>query len=171
MDKEKLDGAQKALRRQVHETLRKVGDDLGRRFTFNTAIAATMELLNAVQRFEDASPQGRAVRQEALELITLMLAPIVPHICERLWRELGHAETVATLPWPQVDPSALVQDTLELVVQVNGKLRGKITVPVDAAQEAIQAAALNDENVRRFTQGKAPRKIVVVPKRLVNIVV
>jgi leucyl-tRNA synthetase len=171
LDKEALDENQKTLRRQVHETLRKVTDDMSRRYTFNTAIAANMELLNAVQRFEDGSGQGRAVRQEALELVTLMLAPIVPHIAERLWRELGHDETVATMAWPKVDESALAQESLELVVQVNGKLRGKITVPVDAANETVEAAALADENVRRFTEGKPPKKVIVVPKKLVNIVV
>ncbi len=171
LDKEALDENQKTLRRQVHETLRKVTDDMSRRYTFNTAIAANMELLNAVQRFEDGSGQGRVVRQEALELVTLMLAPIVPHIAERLWRELGHDETVATMAWPKVDESALAQESLELVVQVNGKLRGKITVPVDAANETVEAAALADENVRRFTEGKPPKKVIVVPKKLVNIVV
>ena len=170
LDSAVLDENQKNLRRQVHATLRKVSD-MGRRFTFNTAIAATMELLNAVQRFEDASPQGRALRQQALELVTLMLSPIVPHISETLWRELGHAETVATVPWPRVDESALVQDAIELVVQVNGKLRGKIRVPVDTAIEAIQTAALADENVQRFTEGKPPKKVIVVPGKLVNIVV
>jgi leucyl-tRNA synthetase len=171
LNKEALDENQKNLRRQVHETLRKVSDDMSRRFTFNTAIAANMELLNAVQRFEDAGEQGRALRQEALELVTLMLSPIVPHIAERLWRELGHGETVATVAWPKVDESALVQDAIELVVQVNGKLRGKITVPVDAANDAVQAAALADANVQRFTEGKPPKKVIVVPKKLVNIVV
>jgi leucyl-tRNA synthetase len=171
LDTAALDENQKAMRRQVHETLRKVSDDMGRRYTFNTAIAANMELLNALSRFEDASAQGRAIRQEALERVTLMLAPIVPHVCHRLWRELGHAETVAAVAWPTVDASALVQDALELVVQVNGKLRGKITVPVDAGNDAIQAAALGDANVQRFTEGKPPKKVIVVPKKLVNIVV
>jgi leucyl-tRNA synthetase len=171
LNKEALDESQKNLRRQVHETLRKVSDDMSRRFTFNTAIAANMELLNAVQRFEDAGEQGHALRQEALELVTLMLSPIVPHIAERLWRELGHGETVATVAWPKVDESALVQDSIELVVQVNGKLRGKITVPVNAANDTVQAAALADANVQRFTEGKPPKKVIVVPKKLVNIVV
>ena len=166
-----LDDGQKALRRQVHETLRKVADDMGRRFTFNTAIAANMELLNALAKFDDASDQGRAVRQEAFELVTLMLAPIVPHIAERLWQALGQPGLVATAAWPRYDESALVQDAVEMVVQVNGKLRGKITVAVDADQLAIQAAALADENVQRFMEGKPVKKMIVVPRKLVNIVV
>ncbi|MGZ8218394.1 leucine--tRNA ligase [Methylomagnum sp.] len=171
LDTNALNDGQKAIRRQVHETLRKVTDDMGRRFTFNTAIAANMELLNALAKFDDASGQGRAVRQEALELVTLMLSPIVPHISEHLWRALGHDGIVAVTPWPEADESALVQDSLEYVVQVNDKLRGKITVAVDAPSDAIQAAALADENVLRFTEGKPPRKVIVVPKKLVNIVV
>lgn len=171
LDPASLDDGQKALRRQVHETLRKVTDDMGRRFTFNTAIAANMELLNALAKFDDASDQGRAVRQEAFELVTLMLAPIVPHIAERLWQALGQTGLVATAAWPRHDESALVQDALEMVVQVNGKLRGKITVPVDADQAAIQTAALADENVQRFMEGKPAKKVIVVPRKLVNIVV
>jgi leucyl-tRNA synthetase len=171
LDKAALDEAQKAMRRQTHETLRKVSDDIGRRYTFNTAIAANMELLNALAKFDDASDQGHAVRQEALELVVLMLSPIVPHICHRLWHELGHTETVATVAWPEVDESALVQNTVEMVVQVNGKLRGKITVPVDAANDAVEAAALGDPNVQRFVEDKPVKKVIVVPRKLVNIVV
>lgn len=171
LDKTALDEAQKAMRRQTHETLRKVSDDIGRRYTFNTAIAANMELLNALAKFDDASDRGRAVRQETLELVVLMLSPIVPHICHRLWHELGHPETVATMAWPRADESALVQNTVELVVQVNGKLRGKITVPVDAANDAVEAAALGDPNVQRFVEDKPVKKVIVVPRKLVNIVV
>jgi leucyl-tRNA synthetase len=171
LDPAALDDTQKALRRQVHETLRKVTDDFGRRHTFNTAIAANMELLNALSRFEDDSAQGRAVRQEALELLVLMLAPIIPHASHRLWHELGHPQTVATVSWPKVDESALIQDAIELVVQVNGKLRGRVVVSVDAAREDIEAAALADETVRRFMEGKPARKIVVVPGKLLNVVV
>ncbi|MBS1213873.1 MAG: leucyl-tRNA synthetase, partial [Proteobacteria bacterium] len=171
VDKTALDDAQKAIRRQVHETLRKVTDDFARRYTFNTAIAANMELLNALSRFEDGSEQGRAVRQEALELVVLMLSPIVPHVSHRLWRELGHEGLAAGVSWPQVDEEALVQDAIELVVQVNGKLRSKIRVPVDSAREAIETAALLDETARRFIEGKPPKKVIVVPGKLVNIVV
>jgi leucyl-tRNA synthetase len=171
LDKTALDDAQKTLRRQAHETLRKVTDDYARRLTFNTAIAANMELLNAIGRFGDDSPQGRAVRREALELTVLMLAPIIPHICRKLWHELGHAEDVAVACWPEVDASALEQDRIELVVQINGKLRGKLSVAVDAAREAIEAAALLDVNVRRHLEDKPPKKLIVVPGKLINIVV
>ncbi|MDD5037499.1 MAG: class I tRNA ligase family protein, partial [Methylococcaceae bacterium] len=171
LDKERLTEVQKTIRRQVHDTLRKVGDDLGRRHTFNTAIAANMELLNGLSRFEDDSDQGRAVRQEALERVVLMLAPIIPHASHRLWNELGHEGIVATVPWPEVDESALVQDSIELVVQVNGKLRGKLTVAADASKEIIEAAALADEAVQRFMEGRPAKKLIVVPGKLVNIVV
>ena len=144
---------------------------MGRRFTYNTAIAANMELLNALAKFEDASVTGRAIRQEAFELVTLMLAPIVPHVCERLWQALGHDGLVATASWPSVDESALVQDAVELVVQVNGKLRGKITVAVDADQAAIQEHALADVNVQRFIEGRPVKKVIMVPRKLVNIVI
>jgi leucyl-tRNA synthetase len=171
LDKLGLTAAQRDMRRQVHETLRKVSDDMARRYTFNTAIAANMELLNALAKFKEVSGQGRAVRHEALELVVLMLAPIVPHICDRLWQELGHRGTVVSASWPNWDESALVQDFLELVIQVNGKLRSKITVPVDADRAAIEAAALGDSAVQRHTAGQAVRKVIVVPKKLVNIVV
>jgi leucyl-tRNA synthetase len=171
LNKAELDAEQKEIRRQVHDTLRKVSDDLGRRFTFNTAVAANMELLNALSRFEDISGQSRAVRQEALELVTLMLSPIIPHICHRLWRELKGAEQDATVAWPRVDESARVKASLEMVVQVNGKLRGRITVAADAGDEAIKAAALADTQVQRFIEGGPVKRIVIVPKKLVNIVV
>jgi leucyl-tRNA synthetase len=171
LDKSALDDRQKALRRQVHETLRKVTDDFGRRLTFNTAIAANMELLNALSRFEDQSEQGRAVRQEALCLVALMLSPIIPHISHRLSRELSCSELAASAPWPQVDEDALQRSEMELVVQVNGKLRSKITVAVDAGNDVIEAAALADETVQKFIEGKPVRKVIVVPNKLVNVVV
>jgi leucyl-tRNA synthetase len=171
LDKTVLSDEQKTLRRQVHDTLRKVSDDYSRRLTYNTAIAANMELLNALGRFEDDSEQGRAVRQEALELATLMLAPIIPHVCRTLWRELGHGEDVAVAAWPALDESALVTDSIELVIQVNGKLRGKIDVAPDAAKDAVEAAALADANVQKHMEGKPPKKVIVVPGKLVNIVV
>ena len=166
-----LDDAQKALRRQVHETIRKVSDDIGRRFTFNTAIAANMELLNAISKFDDNSEAGLAVCREALESVVLMLAPIVPHISHALWLQLGHDEMIVDMDWPRVDDNALVQDILIIVIQINGKLRGKITVPVDAPRDQIEAAALQDDNIKRLIQGKSIRKIIVVPQKLVNIVV
>ena len=171
LDAGRLDDAQRALRNQVHQTIVKVGDDVGRRYTFNTAIAANMELVNALYKFEDESPQGRAVMQEALEAVTLMLAPIVPHITHAMWHALGHADAVLDQPWPVADESALVRDTVELVVQVNGKLRGRIKVAADASKEETEQAALAEENVQRFVAGKEVKKIVVVPGRLVNVVV
>ena len=171
LEKKDLTDSQKTLRRQTHETLRKVTDDMGRRFTFNTAIAANMELLNALVKFEDPTDQGRAVRQEAFELITLMLAPIVPHITDHLWKALGHETLLASVAWPSVDGAALTQEQIEMVVQVNGKLRGKICVSPEADQKTIESLALNDENVLRFLDGKPPKKIIVVPKKLVSIVV
>lgn len=166
-----LNEPQKELRRQAHVTLRKVTDDMSRRHTFNTAIAANMELLNALTRFDDSSAQGAVVRQEALELVVLMLAPIVPHICHRLWQELGHSGSVAMAPWPHVDESALAQQSLEWVIQVNGKLRSKMVVPVSADRVEIEATALADALVQRYTEGQQVKKIVVVPNKLVNIVV
>ena len=166
-----LDGAQKALRRQVHQTLAKVSDDIGRRRTFNTAIAAVMELLNAVARAETHTPADRAVLQEGLGLMVLMLSPIVPHICHRLWHVLGHSGAIIDQPWPRPDPAALVADTQEIVVQVNGKVRGRVTVSATATEEEVRTAALAEENVRRFVGNQAVRKVVVVPGRLVNVVV
>ncbi|HEV2212998.1 MAG TPA: class I tRNA ligase family protein, partial [Gammaproteobacteria bacterium] len=171
LDRAALDEAQRELRRQVHETVAKVGDDIGRRYTFNTAVAAVMELLNAVTKSEDATPQGRAVKQEAYEAVTLLLAPIVPHVCENLWSGLGHQESVMAARWPAADPAALKRDTLELVVQVNGKLRGHIRVAAGASQETLRQAALAEPSVQPFVQGKTVRKVVVVQGRLVNVVV
>jgi leucyl-tRNA synthetase len=167
----RLDETQKELRRKTHQTIDKVSDDVGRRYTFNTAVAASMELLNAVNRFEDRSGQGRAVVNEALESVVLLLSPIVPHICHELWAVLGHSDALIEQSWPAVDQDALVQDAIQLVVQVNGKLRGRITVAADAANDVITEFALADENVQRFVSGREIRKTVVVPGRLVNIVV
>ena len=167
---ETLDADQRALRRKLHETIGKVSDDFERRFTFNTAIAAVMELVNAASRSDDRSDQGRALRHEILEAMVLMLSPIVPHLCHALWRELGHDGPVVDVGWPRPDPAALERDVMDLVVQVNGKLRAHITLPVDADQAAIEATALADENVRRFTGGRAIRRVIHVPRKLVNIV-
>lgn len=162
---------QKDLRRRIHETIAKISDDIGRRRTFNTAIAAIMELLNDLGRFEGESQQACALRQEALEAIVLMLSPIAPHICEMLWQSLGGEGLLVDQPWPQVDESALVRDEIELVVQVKGKLRGKIRVSTNADNEAIEQAALSDANVSRFVGESPVRKIIIVPGRLVNIVI
>ena len=171
LDPASLDDGQKALRRKTHQTIAKVSDDIGRRYTFNTAVAASMELLNAINRFDDESPAGRAVVHEALESIVLMLSPIVPHICHALWHQLGHSEALIDERWPAVDDSALAADMVEIVVQVNGKLRGRISVEADADNDTIGAQALADPNVQRFVGENAIRKTIVVPGRLVNIVV
>jgi leucyl-tRNA synthetase len=171
LDKGALTPGQQDLRRAVHSTLAKVSDDIGRRYTFNTAIAANMELLNEVGRFEDDSGPGRAVMQEALEAVVLMLSPIVPHITHALWHALGHEDAIVDCRWPELDESALVQDTLTLVAQVNGKVRGKVDVPADADKDAVEAAVLAAENVRKHIGDKAVKKVIVVPGKLVNVVV
>ncbi|MBT5577162.1 MAG: leucine--tRNA ligase [Porticoccaceae bacterium] len=170
LDTQRLNDAQKDLRRKTHETISKVNDDYGRRNTFNTAIAAVMELLNETGKLSDKEPQSIAVRHEALSSAVLLLAPIAPHICHRLWNLLGHSGAVADADWPTLDESALVRSSIEMVVQVNGKVRGKIQVAADAAKEAVEKLALDDSNVQRFTEGATIRKIIVVPGRLVNIV-
>ncbi len=167
---DKLSKSERDLRRQVHETIAKVGDDIGRRYTFNTAIAAIMELLNSFNKAKD-TPQTRAIMREGLEAIVLMLSPIAPHISQILWEKLGHSGLIMDASWPQVDKTALSIEELEMVVQVNGKLRGKITVAVDADKKTIEGIALNEPNVQRFTADKTIKKVIVVPKKLVNVVV
>jgi leucyl-tRNA synthetase len=162
---------QRELRRIAHHALAKATDDIGRRRNFNTAIAAVMELLNAVGRFSDASPQGQAVRQEALCLSVLLLAPITPHVCHALWQALGHDTALIDEHWPAPDLTALAQDTILIVVQVNGKRRSEIHVPVDAEEAAVRAAALADERVMRFVAAQPVRRVIVVPGKLVNVVV
>ena len=163
-----LPEAAKALRRQLHQTIQKVGDDIERRKQFNTAIAAVMELMNALAKLEGDAAVTRAVRQETLEAAAAMLAPIVPHIAEALYAELKPG---AALAWPAVDETALVQDEIELMLQVNGKLRGQIRVAAAASREAVVAAAVASEAVQKYLDGLSPKKVVVVPGRLVNIVI
>ena len=161
----------KALRLKLHTTIAKVTDDYGRRQQFNTAIAAVMELLNQYDRTDCSSELGRTVAQEVLESVLRLLWPIVPHVCETLWNELSTQQTLWEAAWPRVDEAALVQDEITLMVQVNGKLRGQITVAADISNDAAQAAALAEPSVQRFVEGRTPKKVIVVPKRLVNIVV
>jgi leucyl-tRNA synthetase len=165
-----LDEQQKAVRRKTHETIAKVSDDYGRRQTFNTAIAAVMELCNELGKLDTQHGQGRAVMAEGLHAAVLMLSPIVPHICEELWRALGCESDLLNAPWPSVDESALTRDSLELVIQVNGKVRGRMEVAVSADKASIEAAALAQDNVKRFLEGVTVRKVIVVPGKLVNIV-
>ena len=166
-----LNEQQQGLRRKTHETIAKVSDDYGRRQTFNTAVAAVMELLNEVgKNTERETPNSLAVEREALETATLLLSPIVPHICNQLWYELGYDNSLLDAPWPQVDESALVKNTIQMVIQVNGKLRAQMDVPADADKAAIENMATTHENVQRFTEGQTIRKVIVVPNKLVNIV-
>ncbi len=162
----------KTLRRQLHQTIEKITDDYGRRQTFNTAIAAVMELMNAYGKIEGDDTVTRSVRQEVLENVTLLLSPIVPHICQTLWAELQKDGVIEDVDWPSADQSAMVQDEVELVVQVNGKLRGSITVAKTMAKEVIEQHAVAQPFVQKFLEdGASVRKIIVVPNKLVNIVV
>ncbi|ROH93389.1 leucine--tRNA ligase [Stagnimonas aquatica] len=166
-----LSAVQKDLRRKTHQTIAKFGDDVGRRYQFNTAIAAAMELVNALQKFEGGEPLDRAVRQEALNALVACLAPITPHISHTLWTALGNAGAVIDAAWPEADAAALVSDAIKLVVQVNGKLRGQIEVPVGSSNEAILAAAKSEENVVKFLAGSTIKKEIVVAGKLVNFVI
>ena len=170
LDITSLSQQQRDLRRKTHETINKVNDDFGRRNTFNTAIAAVMELLNEVAKHSSTESQSVAVRHEALTSAILLLSPIAPHICHALWQALGYSESVAEASWPSVDEQALVRSTITLVLQVNGKVRGKIEVAADISKQDIEKIALADENVKRFIVGNIIRKIIVVPGRLINIV-
>ena len=165
-----LDDEGQALRRKLHQSIAKVTDDVGRRYTFNTAIAAIMELCNALGRFDATTGPARGLRQEVLEAVVLMLQPITPHLSHRLWQDLGRTGAAVDQPWPQVDEAALAQDEIELVVQVNGKLRSRIRVAAEAAEEAIREQVLADDNVQRFIADLQVRKVIVVPGRLVNVV-
>jgi leucyl-tRNA synthetase len=171
VDKAVLTTAQRDLRRQAHQMLAKVADDVGRRRTFNTAIAAVMEFMNALARFDDGSEQGRAVVQEALEIVVAVLAPVVPHVAHALWAALGREGAIVDATWPEPDPDALRQDLVELVVQVNGKLRGRVGVPAGADAKVAEAAALADPGVQKFVAGQTIRKVIYVPGKLVNVVV
>ena len=170
LDVSNLTVDQKNIRRKLHETIAKVSDDIGRRQTFNTAIAAVMELMNELAKSKDSSANGLAVMHEALEAIVLMLSPIVPHITQQLWNELGHEGLLANVAWPDFDEAALVRDEIELVVQVNGKLRSKINVAANADNDAVEKMALADKKIVANIEGKTIRKVIVVPGRLVNIV-
>lgn len=171
IDAANLSKEAQALRFKLHETLQKVSDDMGRRLTFNTAIAACMELLNEISKFKVESENDKAVMQEALEVLVLMLSPMTPHLAQNLWNALGHDESVVDTQWPEVDESALVKSEIELMVQVNGKLRGKIEVAADADKDSVIAAAKADSAVQKYTDGKEIVKEIVVPGRLINLVV
>lgn len=170
LDVATLTNEQKEVRRAIHLAIKQASQDIGQNHKFNTAIAAVMTLMNVLEKVPQTTEQDRALMQEGLETVALLLAPITPHICHALWNELGHADAVIDARWPSVDESALVQDTLQIVIQVNGKLRGHIEVAAQASREDIEAAARTNENVLRFTEGLTIRKVIVVPGKLVNIV-
>ena len=171
LDTSALNEEQKALRLKTHETIKKVSDDIERRQTFNTAIAGVMELCNAISKFVDASDQGRAVSREALSAAVKLLSPITPHITHELWNKLGNAESLLDSPWPEFDETAMVRSSIQMVVQVNGKVRAKIQVPTDADESIVLHTALADESVQKHMTDKTIRKQIVVPNKLVNIVV
>ncbi|MFQ3249842.1 MAG: leucyl-tRNA synthetase [Glaciecola sp.] len=170
LDLATLTKQQKALRREIHQTIEKVTDDLGRRQTFNTAVAKVMELLNSLQKAEMNDDQDIALQREGLMAMIQLLNPITPHICEELWNLLGGEGELQTSAWPQVDSSALVEDEKLIVVQVNGKVRAKMTVPADISSEDAQKEALAQENVQPFIEGKTLRKVIYIAGKLVNIV-
>jgi len=170
LDLAALNDEQKAVRRAIHLAIRQASTDVGQHHKFNTAIAQVMTLMNVLEKAPTASEQDRALLQEGLETVALLLAPITPHISHELWQQLGKSGAIIDAQWPKVDESALVQDSLTLVVQVNGKLRGQIEVPASASREEVETAARGNENVLRFTEGLTIRKVIVVPGKLVNIV-
>jgi leucyl-tRNA synthetase len=170
-NKTMLNAAQKDMRRIAHQTLAKVTDDIGRRRSFNTAVASVMELLNAISKHDNSTLAGRVVAHEALEIAVMCLSPMIPHVTHALWRELGHHNALITERWWQPDPDALVQDTIEISVQVNGKMRARVAIPADADQDAAVQVALADANVQKFVEGKPVRKAIYVKGKLVNIVV
>ena len=170
LDAKALNKNQQALRREVHKTIEKVSDDLGRRQTFNTAIAAIMELLNHLQKAPQEDAQDIAIMREAAESLVLLLNPITPHISHELWKVLGQTSDIDHAPWPVADKAALVEDEKLIIVQVNGKVRAKMTVAADASKDAIEEAAKAQDNVQPFIEGKTIRKVIVVPGKLVNIV-
>ena len=170
VDVASLAGPAKELRQQVHKTIKKVTDDVDGKFHFNTAIAAVMELVNTISAFEEKTTHPEVLK-ESFETVVRLLNPFVPHFAEELWLQLGSGKGLAELGWPAWDDAALVSDTVLIVVQVNGKVRGKVTVPADAERQAVEETALQDPNVKRFIEEKTVRKVIVVPGRLVNVVV
>ncbi len=161
----------KNLRRMCHETIQKVTDDFSRRQTFNTAIAAMMELLNAIQKFQCATKEDQSILAEALRNLVLMLSPIAPHITHTLWQALGNQKPIVDETWPVVDPKALIKDQLTIVIQINGKFRGNMTVPTVHEKASLEKLALEHENIKRHIENKQVKKVIIVPNKLVNIVV
>ena len=155
----------------MHSYLGKACDDMERRHTFNTMIAASMELTNLLMQAPSATEQDLALLHEGLSILCCVLSPIIPHITHVLWYELGYKKALVEVSWPEIDSEALIQKTVSLVLQVNGKLRGQIEVAADADAKSIEALVLSNEQILRHTEGKTIKKVIVVPKRLVNVVV
>jgi len=165
------DETKRTLRRKVHQTLKSVTRDF-EQFEFNTIISSLMELMNEMYKAREAGAAGSKEWEEAKDIYLCMMAPVTPHIAEELWTEhLDKPYSIHQQPWPQVDEAATKEDSIEIPVQVNGKLRGKVTVPADASEEDIKAAALATDGAQKHMEGKEPRKVIVVPGKLVNIVV
>ena len=171
LDVSSLNEEQKLVRQKTHLALQKVGDDFGRRHSFNTAIATMMELNNAISRYSDVSEQGMAIKQESIEIMVKCLSPVIPHVCHHLWFLLGGKNAIVDSSWPVVDESALVQENVQVIAQVNGKLRAKLMVPLNSDNEAVQDLALSDEKIEKFTKGKQIIKVIVIPNKLINVVV
>jgi leucyl-tRNA synthetase len=166
-----LNAVQKEIRNKVYTTLEKVSDDLDRRHSFNTAIAALMELTNSLVRFDKTDANSLSIKYEAINILLKMLSPITPHICHHLFKSLGNKEAIVDSVWPKVDKKALVKDEIEVVVQVNGKLRAKISCGVNLENSELEKLAMQDDNVSRFISDNEIVKIIIVPNKLVNIVV
>ena len=171
LDISALNKEQKQIRQKTHQTLAKITDDIKRRHSFNTAIAAMMELTNMLSKFKQTDGQSMALRLESLDIILRALSPITPHLCHHLWQQLGHQTAIINEPWPEVDNKALEQDEVQIIVQVNGKLRAKLMLGADTDKAQVEVQALADENVVKFTSGKTIVKVIVVPNKLVNIVI
>ncbi|MCX5896569.1 MAG: class I tRNA ligase family protein, partial [Proteobacteria bacterium] len=168
------EAAIRELRRKTHQTIKKVTEDIAERFHFNTAISAVMELVNQLYQFDPRQipgPQAWSALREAVEAVILLLAPMVPHLCEELWRELGGSGSIIQKPWPSFDPAIAEAEEAVIVIQVNGKLRGQLTVSARASAEEIQEQALASEKVQPWISGKQIKKIITVPGKLINIVV
>lgn len=161
----------KEMRLQIHSAVRKVTNDIGTRFNFNTAISSIMELVNALYLYKEQPKVDPAVAREGVETVLLLLAPFAPHITEELWSEMGYQDSIHKQPWPQVDESALVEEVVTIVLQVNGKVRDKIQVPAEISETELEKLILSSQNVRRHLEGKTVLKVITVPGKLANIVV
>ena len=172
-----LEGESLKLHRRTHKTIKQVTEDIDRRFHFNTAIARIRELVNYIYQFKlpetsrEATETGKAVLREAIEAVIVLLSPYVPHITEELWEALGHKPSIVQLSWPEYDKEAIQEEEIPIMLQVNGKLRGKITVGVDYSEQEIKEAALANDRIQEYTRGKEIKRVILVPGKLVNIVV